>query len=336
MNTPLLTVTLTNYNYERYLRQTIESVLSQSFGDFELIISDNVSTDGSPEIIREYARRDPRIRAAFQPVNKGHITNLRWTCDNARGAYRLHLDADDYLADREAFALMVGALNAHPDASLVFSAHTTVTADDQFIKTVTAFPNDVVVSGPEVIRPMLEGKFSHSGTMIRMDAYRAVGGYNLDLPHATDLKLYLDVSALGKIVYLDRAFCRTRIHRSLTSTIKLEDRIKELSWIIDEVVTRHRDALPDSRRFRDELLGWLLTAYPTSTVFSGKTRDGLALLASAVRRHPLPVLKSRQTYIVLLRALLGEAGFAQLKRLTGGHPEVTVGSTPSAGPTNPT
>ena len=67
----LVSVVMTSYNHEKYLADAIESVLNQTFSDFELIIVDDASRDNSPEIIRQYQQKDPRVRAIFRPDNQG-------------------------------------------------------------------------------------------------------------------------------------------------------------------------------------------------------------------------------------------------------------------------
>lgn len=75
------------YNEERYIRETLDSILGQSFSDFELIISDNASTDASGEICREYAARDKRIRYFRQEKNLGQTLNLNFVFLQSRGTY---------------------------------------------------------------------------------------------------------------------------------------------------------------------------------------------------------------------------------------------------------
>ena len=84
---PTLSVGLPVYNGERYLAESLDALLAQTYADFELIISDNASTDGTAEICREYAARDPRIRYVRQPVNVGAGPNHNLLVPLARGAY---------------------------------------------------------------------------------------------------------------------------------------------------------------------------------------------------------------------------------------------------------
>lgn len=92
---PMLSIGLPVYNGSEFVRQAIDALLSQSFTDYELIISDNASTDGTELICREYARRDPRIRYVRQSENRGAINNFQFVLDEAIGEYFMWAAADD-------------------------------------------------------------------------------------------------------------------------------------------------------------------------------------------------------------------------------------------------
>ncbi|MBC7888339.1 MAG: glycosyltransferase [Ferruginibacter sp.] len=93
---PLASVILPVYNQEKYLEETIESILHQSFQDFELIILDDGSTDHSAQIIRQYAKKDSRIRAYFQD-NEGKSLATNTLVNKAGGEWCFFLDADDVM-----------------------------------------------------------------------------------------------------------------------------------------------------------------------------------------------------------------------------------------------
>ena len=115
--TPRLSVGLPVYNGENYLAESLESLLGQSFTDFELIISDNASTDGTEEIGRRYAASDPRVRYIRQPRNIGCNPNHNFLLREARGEY-FKWAAHDDLYGRDLLARCVEALDEHPDVVL--------------------------------------------------------------------------------------------------------------------------------------------------------------------------------------------------------------------------
>src|ERR1017187_7004523 len=95
MTPPKVSVLIPNYNHARYLPAAIESVLQQDFRDFELLISDDCSNDGSAGIIASYAAKDSRIRFQIHPANLGMVRNWNWCLAQARGEYMKFLLADD-------------------------------------------------------------------------------------------------------------------------------------------------------------------------------------------------------------------------------------------------
>jgi glycosyltransferase involved in cell wall biosynthesis len=105
------------YNGERYVAEALDSLLSQSFTDFELIISDNASTDGTEEICRRYAAADPRVRYVRQPRNIGCNPNHNFLVAEARGEY-FKWGAHDDIYGPDLLARCVAALDKDPDVVL--------------------------------------------------------------------------------------------------------------------------------------------------------------------------------------------------------------------------
>src|SRR5262245_19749735 len=116
---PLISACMPAHNTERYVGQAIESILNQTLGDFELLIIDDGSTDGSLEVPRRYPGRDPRIRLTSRP-NKGVAYTRRELAEQARGEFLACMDADD-VALPHRFARQVEYFRAHPECVLVGS-----------------------------------------------------------------------------------------------------------------------------------------------------------------------------------------------------------------------
>jgi glycosyltransferase involved in cell wall biosynthesis len=119
-NIPRVSVGLPVYNGERFVAQAIESILSQTFQDFELIISNNASTDRTEEISQAYAVRDPRIRYYTNDVNRGAVWNHNRVFELARGEFFKWNCADDLCAP-EFLARCVAALDEHSAAAMAVS-----------------------------------------------------------------------------------------------------------------------------------------------------------------------------------------------------------------------
>jgi glycosyltransferase involved in cell wall biosynthesis len=118
---PTVSIGLPVYNGERYLEQTIRSILQQTYTDFELIIGDNASTDGTEELCRRMAAADPRIRYYRYPQNVGGRRNHHRVLELSRGRYFRFQGHDDILKPRYLECLME-ALEHNPDSVLAFSS----------------------------------------------------------------------------------------------------------------------------------------------------------------------------------------------------------------------
>ena len=117
---PRLSIGLPVYNGEQYLREALDAILAQTFEDFELVISDNASTDGTAKICREYARRDKRIRYNRNEKNLGAAKNFSRVFELSRAPYFKWAAADDLMAP-EFVARCMEALEREPRASLAYT-----------------------------------------------------------------------------------------------------------------------------------------------------------------------------------------------------------------------
>jgi glycosyltransferase involved in cell wall biosynthesis len=160
------------YNAERYLRESIDSVLGQSFEDWELILVDDKSRDRSPEIEAEYAARDRRIRAIKLDTNQGPIRARNIGIARAQGKYYAVQDSDD-VSLPERLQLQVDFLQANPAIAIVGAASLIMDENGKVYASRT-YPAD-----PEAVkrRAILANPFAHSATMVRIEVLRQIGGY---------------------------------------------------------------------------------------------------------------------------------------------------------------
>jgi hypothetical protein len=178
MPTPPLSVLLPNYNHARYLPRCLDAILSQSFADFELVVIDDGSTDGSVELLEGYARRDARVRFSRNPKNQGVIATLNRALGMARGEYVFGAASDDYVLPGY-FEGAMALFREHPHAGLCLGLTDCVHEAGQLAAT---YP------GPWAMRPSyippeaLPGVITHcgvTGTAIwRKDEFVRAGGYD--------------------------------------------------------------------------------------------------------------------------------------------------------------
>src|SRR5579859_5191090 len=111
---PRVSVLMTVFNNERFLRQAVESILGQTFDDFEFLIVDDGSLDGSPAILDEYARADARVKVIHCLHNRGHVYAANDGLSHVQGEYVARMDADD-VSLPERLARQVQFLDEHPE-----------------------------------------------------------------------------------------------------------------------------------------------------------------------------------------------------------------------------
>ncbi len=196
MNAPKVTVMMMVYNAERYLRQAIDSVLGQTFTNFELLILDDAATDHSLEIIQSYS--DPRIRLIRNESNRGVAYSRSKVLPLARGEYVAVLDADD-VALPERLQVQVSYLDTHPDICLVGSAYQVINEDGK-VETTHSMPTN-----PLTIRwlLLLGNCIAHSSVMFRREQAQSVGGYDATVYAGEDCDLYVRLAARYQLVNLE-------------------------------------------------------------------------------------------------------------------------------------
>ncbi len=169
---PAVSVVLPVYNCPLYVGQAIESVLNQTFADFELIVIDDGSTDETPSILQRYT--EPRIRYISQ-TNCGLARTLNRGIELSRGRYIARQDQDD-VSRPERLAKQVAFLDAHPQCALV-GTWAEIWRDDQRTSRVHAHPSDGARLKFELL---LNNPFVHSSVMMRKSALGQVGVYSTD------------------------------------------------------------------------------------------------------------------------------------------------------------
>jgi glycosyltransferase involved in cell wall biosynthesis len=157
--TPRLSVGLPVYNGATYLAQSIEALLGQTFGDFELIISDNASTDETASICQRYAKLDRRIRYYRQPQNVGLAPNHNFAVEQA-GADLFKWASNDDLYGRDLLKRCVAALDEHPEVVLAHSWTAMIDGSDNITKAIGYPPDTSAPRAPDRFGSLL---FSNGG-----------------------------------------------------------------------------------------------------------------------------------------------------------------------------
>lgn len=189
MHTPKISVVMSVYNGSNFLDQSIRAILDQTFQDFEFIIIDDASTDETPDIIKNYADQDFRIRAFRNEKNigpAGFIKNLNTGCKEAKGKYIARIDHDD-ISRQDRFQLQYDFLENNPDIFIVGAALRKVDENNGDLGLMIPPEND------EQIRKIMPKKISlyHPVIMFRKDFYEDF--YREKMQYCEDYDFYLRI-----------------------------------------------------------------------------------------------------------------------------------------------
>lgn len=204
---PAITVAMSVHNGEPYLAESIESVLTQTFGDFEFLILDDGSHDESRETISRFAARDSRIRAIFRE-NRGLIASLNQLLAEARAPLIARMDADDVCLPRR-FERQIAFLAANPDHGVVGTWSEDIDELGRPVHcdgTDQPLGHEEFLASIEVCGPLL----CHPAVMYRSDLVRAAGGYHAAFLHCEDLDLWLRLATRTRIANIPERLLRYR------------------------------------------------------------------------------------------------------------------------------
>jgi glycosyltransferase involved in cell wall biosynthesis len=228
---PMVTVLMAVYNGQRYLREAVQSILNQTFRNFELLVVDDASTDGSRAILESFD--DPRLRVLHHAANRGLSRSLNDGLAQARGRYIARMDADD-VSEADRLARQVDFLERHADVVAVGSWYTFIDGEGREVGRRWTPCDDVQV------RWTLQfcSPFAHGAVTMRRDALAGEAEvYNESLRYAMDYDLWVRLAARGRLANLDRfLFCWRMAPGSMTST--LGDRTERLDRVTADIAAQ--------------------------------------------------------------------------------------------------
>jgi len=245
MKAPALTVLMPVYNGEEFLREAVESILNQTFTDFEFLIIDDGSTDRTPGILSEYARQDSRIRLERNERNMQIAATLNKGLALAAAPIIARMDADDVsLPDR--LEKQVEFMREHPEVTVCGGVISIYGATDEiWLPSIEH----------EAIRAQLlfESCLYHPTVMYRkaqLGAY--AGGYDISMPPAEDYDLWarLSMSPGARFANLPEIICRYRIYDKDKT---YEARKQAKADLVREKLLRHIGLSPSEKEFRAHL-----------------------------------------------------------------------------------
>jgi GT2 family glycosyltransferase len=205
------------YNGERFLREAVESVLTEGFRDLELVVLDDGSTDATPRILEEYAAGDSRV-LVHRKEGKNLAEALNRCVAHSSAPLLARLDADDVSIPGRLEA-QVGFMKENPNVVLL-GGQAELIDEEGATFGIASYP-----TADAELRTALRtiNPFVHSSIVMRRSAFDSAGGYRANLAHSEDLDLWLRLAELGTLANLPKPIVRYRVHSAQQSLRKQRD-----------------------------------------------------------------------------------------------------------------
>jgi glycosyltransferase involved in cell wall biosynthesis len=233
---PPVTVLMCVFNDERYVAQAVESILGQDFGDFELVIIDDGSTDRTPQILRSLAERDARIRVHRQ-ANAGTTAAANAGLALAKGSLVARLDSDDCSFPYR-LREQVDFFSRHPDVGLLGGGSEIIDPAGRVLGV-----RNIETRDP---RRVLHHRciYQQSDVMFRREIVARLGGYREKFRNAQDYDLWLRISEVAEIAKSSRLYGQWRLNGGGYTLSRMQEQKREVA-IIKAMAARRRAGLPD-------------------------------------------------------------------------------------------
>lgn len=332
-------ICIPNFNYEKYIGETIESVLAQDYEDFEIIIADNCSTDNSWEVIQKYASKDNRIKAYQNKFNLGFAGNLDRVTSFANNDYLILLSSDDImnkgaLSTYKKFYETVGFKNNvitsscgkidDVNSGYIYGPRQQAWYDSDIDKALSQeFGFRVYkAKAKEVLKRSLNtfaSPLHFASTCYNRDDYEAVGGYGG--AKLTNPDKWFHLKLLSKVDYvynIDFPFFSYRWHNNnQTAQIKKSGAIK---YFLDEYRTTFeasKELLGKAEISEEDLqqnfIKNVIHKYTYRRLREGQTMEAFRILCLGFSSYPYIMFKKKITYSLFMLILTGKLGQSILK-----------------------
>jgi len=235
---PRISVLMPVFQAERYLEEAVESILAQSFDDFELLALDDGSTDASPRILEALAGRDDRVRVR-RAEHAGLVSQLNQGLAEARGEFIARMDADD-ISHPERFERQLAYLDAHPDCVAVGTGTDEVDQERRIIRTL-----DIRTAHDEIESRLMQGDggaLIHASALYRTHALKSIEGYRKEFEYGEVIDLHLRLAECGRLANLPESLYEYRQNfAGVCFTRALEVRSKQDAGIRQALLRRGLD-----------------------------------------------------------------------------------------------
>ena len=213
MKKNFISVLLPVYNAEKFIAETLDSLIRQTNKNFEIIAVNDGSSDGSLKILHEYADRDSRI-VIIDQENQGLVKTLNTAAKQASGEFFARIDADDVALDRR-FEFQLAAMQEDSRRVLVAGGFDVMNEDGEIL-----YHDAIPAHHRDILNAMqTRNPIAHGSVLMRRTAFESVGGYSGDCGPTEDYELWTRLSKVGEIFALKQTIFRWRVNpNGITST----------------------------------------------------------------------------------------------------------------------
>lgn len=260
---PVISVIVPVFNASRYLQAALESILNQTYKNFELIVIDDGSTDNSYQIAKSLARTDSRLHVFKNKKNLNIIATLNRGVKLTRGQYIARMDADD-IALPERLKIQLRYLRTHPETIVVGSNCYTIDQENNFIG-FKRFPlsNKAIKSMIFLINPM-----QHPTMLINTSLLpKNFSWYNTNLVHAEDLDLLFRLAKIGRVKNLRKPLLFYRLHLNSKTFKDPRKNYEETKVIRKLAIEKYGYTKPNYLRVINRIQEAMILLLPASVIY---------------------------------------------------------------------
>lgn len=321
-------VVVTCYQYGRYLRDCVASVLAQDVADLRVLIIDNASTDNSAEVARQLAHEDRRVQIVCRQENLGRHASLNEGIDWAAADYFMLLDADDLLAPG-CLSRAASVMEEHPEVSFTYGVELRFAFAPGVVPQVPAEHAEgewQIATGKDLIDDLCHRAVCHIGptTVVRRtSAQKRVGYHRPQLKYTDDLEMFLRLATVGSAAYTTAVQAIRRLHESQVSSYYTGAPVRELierEAAFDSFFAHEGSALPDAQSLQQRMRQRLSDrAYWSglSHIFRRQGRAGWELLKYACARSPRSIVLPPVSHFFMMESPLTRLTEVAVESLTG-------------------
>lgn len=325
---PKVSVCMPVYNGGDYIADSIQSVLTQTYNNFNLIVCDNCSTDNTEEIIRNF--KDPRLIYMRNKKNLGLVGNHNRCLELADGEYVYFLHHDDIMLP-DNLALKIGILDEHPNVGLVHSDVLFIDKNGKQLD-ITKFDakRDYIEDGIKafekyILAMPVGARFFIGAVLARRGCYLKLGGFNPIIPNVNDSEMWMRILLFYDVACIGKPLVKYRLHDGMTSA-SINDRdglnlpgLEEHYLASNIVIEKYKSRIPQWKNLNKRVdTGFSLKAVSRGIrlLKRGEIKEGMASFIAALRFYP-PVFTNKVFWTFIWKLIIKQVQKISKKIIAG-------------------